>query len=45
MFHILETGHLQNFDAKGQLYSEWIYEVIISPKMPTKNLKDFWPTL
>ena len=28
---------------KGQLNSEWIYEVIISPKMPTKNLKDFCP--
>ena len=27
--------------TKGQLNSEWIYEVIISPKMPTKNLKDF----
>ena len=25
---------------KGQLNSEWIYEVIVSPKMPTKN---FWP--
>ena len=28
-----------NFDimnAKGQLNSEWIYEVIVSPKMPTK---------
>ena len=30
--------------AKGQLISEWIYEVIISPKMPTKNFKDFFPT-
>ena len=29
--------------AKGQLISEWIYEVIISPKMPTKNFKDFCP--
>ena len=28
---------------KGQLNSEWIYEVIVSPKMPTKNLKDFCP--
>ena len=27
----------------GQLNSEWIYEVIVSPKMPTKNLKDFCP--
>ena len=29
--------------AKGQLYSEWIYDVIVSPKMPTKNFKDFFP--
>ena len=29
---------------KGQLNSEWIYEVIISPKMQTKKYKDFWPT-
>ena len=26
---------------KGQLNSEWIYEVIISPKMPTENYQDF----
>ena len=30
--------------AKGQLNSEWIYEVIISPKMQTKNYKDCCPT-
>ena len=30
--------------CKGQLNSEWIYEVIVSPKMPTKNYKDFCPT-
>ena len=30
--------------AKGQLNSEWIYEVIISPKMQTKSYKDFCPT-
>ena len=29
--------------TKGQLSSEWIYEVIVSPKMPTQNLKDFCP--
>ena len=29
--------------AEGQLYSEWIYEIIVSPQVPTKNLKDFWP--
>ena len=28
--------------TKGQLNSEWIYEVIVSPKMPSKYLKDFW---
>ena len=30
--------------AKGQLNSEWIYEVIVSPKMPTKDFPDFCPT-
>ena len=30
--------------TKGQLDSEWIYEVIVSPKMKTKNYKDFCPT-
>ena len=29
--------------AKGQLNSEWKYEVIVSPKFPTKNYKDFCP--
>ena len=33
-----------NEDTKGQLNSEWIYEVIISPKMLIKNYKDFCPT-
>ena len=28
---------------KGQLNSEWIYEVIVSPKMPTKHFSDFCP--
>ena len=31
--------------TKVQLNSECIYEIIFSPKMPTKNLKDFYPTL
>jgi hypothetical protein len=31
--------------TKGQLNSERIYEVIVSPKMPTKNFLDFCPTL
>ena len=30
---------------KGQLNSEWFYQVIVSPEMPTKNLKDFCLTL
>ena len=29
---------------KGQSNSEWIHEFIVSPKMPTKNYKDFCPT-
>ena len=32
-------------NSKGQLNSEWIYEVIVSPKIPTQKLKDFCPTL
>ena len=28
---------------KGQLDSEWIYEVIVSSKIPTKNYRDFCP--
>ena len=27
--------------AKGQLFSEWIYEVIVSPKIQTKIFQDF----
>ena len=30
-------------ECKGQLNSEWIYDVIISPKMPTKKFPDFCP--
>ena len=30
--------------TKGQLNSELIYEVIVSPKMQTKNYKDICPT-
>ena len=30
--------------SKGQLNSEWIYEVIVSPKIQTKNYKDFCST-
>ena len=28
--------------AKGQTISEWIDEVIASPKIQTKNCQDFW---
>ena len=31
--------------SKGQLDSELINEVIVSPKIPTKNYRDFCPTL
>ena len=30
--------------AKGQLNSEWIYEVIVSPKIPSNYYRDFCPT-
>ena len=33
----------KNNVAKGQLNSEWIYEIIVSPKTPTKNYRDFCP--
>ena len=40
-----KIGHLHaNYlvsGSKGQLNSELIHDVIVSPKMPTKNLKDF----
>ena len=29
--------------SKGQLNSEWIYEVIVSPEIPPKNYRDFCP--
>ena len=31
--------------TNGQLNSECIYEVTVSPKMPTKDYQDFCPTL
>ena len=34
---------ISNIIGKGQLNSELIYEIIVSPKMPTKNWKDFFP--
>ena len=39
----LTKNTIVNVPTKGQLNSEWIYEVIVSPKMPTKHLKDFCP--
>ena len=41
----LEKSFFVNSPVKGQLNSGWIYEVIVSPKMLTKNFKDFCPTL
>ena len=35
---------IKSFSIKVQLNSEWIYEVIVSPKMQTKNYKNFCPT-
>ena len=32
-----------NYWFEGQLNSEWIYEDIVSPKIPTKNYRDFCP--
>ena len=43
-FHV-STIILKMWIGKGQLNSEWIYEFIISPKMQTKNYKDFCPTI
>ena len=40
-----EKDHPSTLLHKGQLNSERIYEVIVSPKIPTKNFKDFCPTL
>ena len=31
----------KNSRTKGQSNSEWIYEVIVSSKIPTKNYRDF----
>ena len=35
--------HFNQITAKGQLNSEWIYEVIVSSKIATKNYRDFCP--
>ena len=41
-----EEGRIQQkeMNPKGQIKSEWIYEVIVTPKMQTKNYKDFCPS-
>ena len=45
MQHILYNLKYSGSHIKGrQLNSEWIYEVIVSTKMPAKNHKDFCPT-
>ena len=34
---------INKMHTKGQIKSEWIYEVIEFPNYQLKNLKDFWP--
>ena len=44
--HHLRISYYVNFlgrISKGQLKSEWIYEIINFPKYDPKNLKDFYP--
>ena len=36
----LQFFSLVSLSCKGQLNSEWIYEVILFPKIPTKNYRD-----
>ena len=46
-FHFGYSGFLKTIcseETKGQLNSESIYEVIVSPKMPTKIFPYFCPT-
>ena len=40
---ILNWEGCVEISTKGQVNSEWIFEVIVSSKIPTKNYKDFWP--
>ena len=42
-YYIERTEHTILPEIKVQLNSEWIHEVIVSPKKPTKNYKDFCP--
>ena len=39
--HALEYQYWTNLSIIGQLNSEWIYEVIVSPNIPTKHYRDF----
>ena len=39
----IQSVRLRNGLIKGQTISEWIYEVIVSPKIRTKNCQDFCP--
>ena len=34
-----------NFEVKEQYISEWIYEVMVSPKIWTKNCEEFCPVV
>ena len=45
MLMLMRSTNRLKSPTKGQLNLEWIYEVIVSPKMPTKNFPDFCPTL
>ena len=38
VWHSINQNH-----SKCHLFSEWIYEVIVSPKIRTKNCRDFCP--
>ena len=42
-YYIKDDYFTESSDFKGQLNSEGINEVIVSPKMPTKKLKYFCP--
>ena len=42
MGYQVSKGGIKRLD-KSQLISEWIYEVIVSPKKWTKNCQDFCP--
>ena len=39
----IQSVLIRNGLIKGQTISEWIYEVIVSPKIQTKNCQDFCP--